>query len=138
MTRFYLTVMVWDHWSRPSQRMHLIDNILHQHDVTGLIFFKERMYRSRTLFWELSLSLTWINPYNIYTDCNDAHIHSHIYWDGNVRKLTIPFNKERSAPTVTTSHPDESGRVENLSPSEQLEHTNMTTQLRNLERHYPA
>ena len=52
--------------------------------------------------------------------------------------MTIAFNREPSVPTETTTQPDESGKVEPLSPNKQLEYTNMTTRLRNLEQHYPA
>ena len=42
------------------------------------------------------------------------------------------------ANTVTKNQPDAFVRVEPLSPSERIQHTNMVTQLRNLERYYPA
>ena len=56
---------------------------------------------------------------------------------GSVRTVTINFNREPSANTVTSNQPDASVRVEPLSPSKQIEHTNMITQLRNLERYNP-
>ena len=57
---------------------------------------------------------------------------------GSVGTVTINFNRELSANTVITNQPDESVRVEPMSPPEQIEHINMVTELRNLERHYPA
>ena len=57
---------------------------------------------------------------------------------GSVGTVTIKFNRKLSANTVITNQPDESVRVEPMSPPEQIEHITMVTELRNLERHYLA
>ena len=57
---------------------------------------------------------------------------------GSVCMVTIDFNREPSSHTNTTHQSDESSTLAPLSPSEQVGHTNITTQLRNLERYYSS